>query len=509
MKEELKVKVKSFMNGDLSAYEHIYKEEYAKVYARVKLNIRFNSEKDIEDVVQDTFIKAYEKIDTLKDVNNFESWLMMIAINTAKNEIIKRNKTTFFEEIPNMEGITQEDLLENTYSEFQPEREMARKELEENLMDILSQIPPQQSMCLQMKEYDGLSYQEIADTLEIPLSSVKNNIFYAKKKIKAEVEARKLYSVAPITFFLWMYHTYVEAAELSAEGLNAAWSVQQGLLSGLTQRTVVGASASVDVVTEITATEVAKATGKMTLGKMAAVIGTVAILAIAGIGIANKTDISDAEKKQEEIELKEEEDTNHLEDQAVQEEEKSDISDNNKVESVEMSIENVYVGSSLDASEELYSINGVKHFRTDQPVIHYTVAGYEYDIEYEGAYIDGYGYEMGYELADITGDGENDLIVSVYCIGNTLCETLQDTYIYSINYENRNLDEIYRIVSDSGEMYDPGYPYNIGVYSEEGGIRLDLCNGEIIEESKTVHIEYQDSKWMVTSVNTFEGWEYD
>ena len=534
MKEQLKSNVISFMNGDKSAYEYIFKEEYAKVYSRIKVNIRYNNEKDIEDVVQVAFMKVYEKIDTLKDVNNFESWLMTIAINTAKNEVIKQNRTLFFEEIPDMDGATQEDFLENTYMDFQPEQVMIQKELEENLVDILSQIPPQQSMCLQMKEYDGLSYQEIADTLEIPLSSVKNNIFYAKKKIKAEVEARKLHSIAPVAFFFWMYGTYVEASEASIEVQNAAWLAQKNLLSSSGQMLATGAT----TVSKVVATETVKTVGKMTLAKTVAVVGTVAVLGIGGLGIAHTLKSNETNMIQEEMstvedgndletELTQEENKNDLENELIQEQEKNSVedfseqiaetetseeknsvpsSDDNQETVENLSIENVYVGSSVDASEHLYSIKNEKHFNTDQPVLHYTIAGIEKSMEYEGANIPGYGYEMGYELADVTGDGQEDLIVSIYCIGNTFCETLQNSYIYSIDSEKNDLVEILKIEAYGGETYTPGYLYNIGVYAEDNGIRLDTSSEVVFTQSKTVHLKYQDSQWIVESVNEFEGW---
>ena len=526
MKEELKSNVISFMNGNKFAYEYIFKEEYAKVYSRIKMNIHFRSEKDIEDVVQDTFLKAYEKIDTLKDVNCFESWLMMIAINTAKNEVIKQNRSIFFEEIPDMDGVTEEDFLENTYMDFQPERAMTQKELKETLMDILSQIPPQQSMCLQMKEYDGLSYQEIADTLQIPLSSVKNNIFYAKKKIKAEVEARKLHSVAPITFFLWMYSSYVEASAASVEMQNAAWLAQVNLLSSSGQNILTGATA----VSKVVATQTAKTAAKMTVAKAVAVVGTVSVLGIGGFSIAHTIKTNETNLVQEELE---EDDTTQVkekftykqtkdkftkrEEQPAEEQITTPEKENPPVKAEEekqtqttnLSIENIYVGSSVEAAEDL-RYPGQNHFKTDQPVVHYTIAGKEKSMELYATCEGGTQYELGYELADVTGDGQDDLIVSVYVPGNCLNEMLQDTYIYSIDRKKNDLVQLLKIEADGCEVFAPGFRCNIGVYAEKNGIRLDVSDGDmdgdILEEWRTVHIKYQNSQWIVESINEFEGW---
>ena len=128
-------------------------------------------------------------------------------------------------------------------------------------------------------------------------------------------------------------------------------------------------------------------------------------------------------------------------------------------------------------------------------------------MEYNNYYIDGYGCEMGYQLADITGDGKDELIVSVYCIGNLVCETLQETYIYSLNKKWKRLDEILAISSGGCEIYIPEMPNNCGVYAVDGGIRLDVGSEKYMTEIvfKTAYLRYQEGKWTVDSVNEHEG----
>ena len=94
--------------------------------------------------------------------------------------------------------------------------------------------------------------------------------------------------------------------------------------------------------------------------------------------------------------------------------------------------------------------------------------------------------------------------------GNCLNEMLQDTYIYSIDRKKNDLVQLLKIEADGCEVFAPGFRCNIGVYAEKNGIRLDVSDGDmdgdILEEWRTVHIKYQNSQWIVESINEFEGW---
>lgn len=269
MEDQLVCAVKRLKEGDKQAFDEIFQFEYAKVFARVKTCMVGFCESDIEDVVQDVFVKVYEKIDTLENESAFEGWLSRIARNTAINEIEKRKKTTLFQKVSEEEYITEEDLLENEYLDFKPEESLSQKEIEENLFAILNEIPPHLSMCLQMKEYDGLSYQEISNELEIPISTVKNNIFQCKKKIKEEMKKRKLYCAAPILYFLWLYKSYMEDLEIPTTNTNSMRKA----------------------ITKIIATEGKVSVGKKvvnSIGKKIAVATTVATIGTLGtVGVQN------------------------------------------------------------------------------------------------------------------------------------------------------------------------------------------------------------------------------
>ena len=291
---ELIEKVKK---GDKKAFEELFMLEYVKVFSRIKSNMISFSESDVEDVTQDVFIKVYEKINTLENPDAFEAWLMRIARNSAINEIEKRKKVVLFSKISDEEDITQEDLLENEYNAFKPEEYLTRKELEENVNEILKNLPPHLSICWQMKQYEDMSYQEIADELGISLSTVKNNIFQCKKRIKTEMEKRKLYAKAPVLYFLWLYKQYVEGMEIPSKEIQKIWKSIQYTISGQAVSTngiaeSVGEDAAKSASKKVPGQMILDATGStagktaflggLSLGKTIAIVSIVAILALGG-----------------------------------------------------------------------------------------------------------------------------------------------------------------------------------------------------------------------------------
>ncbi len=205
---------------DPDAFEKIYQAESSKVFARARMMM--GNDADAQDTLQDVFLSVYTKIGGLKNAGAFEGWLMTLTRNACLNQLNKNGRVTQFAVAE--DGTSYQEELENPYVDFQPETTMEQNELAENLKQIMDTLPAVQSICLQMREYDGLSYQEIADELSIPLSQVKNNIFHAKKKVKAEVIARKLYAAAPLAFFLWMLRQSTEVYACEASVADAVWT---------------------------------------------------------------------------------------------------------------------------------------------------------------------------------------------------------------------------------------------------------------------------------------------
>lgn len=146
---------------------------------------------------------------------------------------------------------------------------------------------------------------------------------------------------------------------------------------------------------------------------------------------------------------------------------------------------------------------------TTYPILKYTIMGQERQLDYtqyEGMYM----YDMvsepsgaiNYQTGDVTGDGLEELIVSIYVVGNNLSELMQDTYVYSIDADINDLNEILYIPASGIEQYAPGYMYNVGVCpTESGTLRLDVStmkgDGGTPPSMSSVELVCQDGMWSV------------
>lgn len=147
---------------------------------------------------------------------------------------------------------------------------------------------------------------------------------------------------------------------------------------------------------------------------------------------------------------------------------------------------------------------------TTYPIIKYTIMGEQKQLDYT-MYESMYFYNnmvsdpelaIGYSTGDVTGDGLDDLVVSLYVVGNTLSDLLQDTYVYTIDADINDLNEILYIPAGGGEQFAPGFPNNIGAApSGNGTLRLDLCaektTGGEFPPTTSVELVCQDGMWSV------------
>jgi len=530
--------VQRMQNGDEEAFEDIFRLEYAKVFARVKSNMIGFDQSTVEDVTQDVFIKVYEKISTLENPEAFEAWIMRIARNTAINEIEKSKKITLFPMVSEEENITQEDLLENEYLEFKPEENLSQKEIEENLFDILSSLPSHLSLCLQMKEYDNMSYQDIADELGITLSVVKNNIFQCKKKIKIEMQRRKLYSAAPIFYFMWLYKQYVEGMEIPAVELNRIWKgIQPAIFGQIPDTSGILRTANGQIPAEslsqgvsgsagsMAGSTAAKATfwGSFTSGKIVAVLTAVTITGIAAdaIGVYQYTknkkeepeavrekfvyvqdDLEDTESKFTYTDTAEEPDS-EADESIVADLPEEKMEDADTAQEVITDIEEVHLQNEKQDSCPI----GSDDYWATAPIVTYKVAGIENTLEVEEEKkhffpFSGLGSEYGYyvirQVKDVTNDGIEDLVLHFIYAGNNACDTLGSTYVYTINQESGKLERNLTIECDEAGVYKPGYD-NAGALAQDGWIELNLVNSD--NEFAVMKLTYENGSWVASETD--------
>ena len=213
---------------DQAALAEIYEQTSGAVYRVLKVLIK-NDEDTVQDLLQDTYVKAFTRLDQLQDESKLLPWLKTIANNSAK-DWLKKCKPVLFTAMAGNEGneeteaLSFEENIEADRIDENPELAMDEKEVRCLVMEILNQLPEDQRVVLGMFYYEDMSVKEIASILEVSDNTVKSRLNYGRKKVKESVlelekKGTKLYNVAPFTFFVYLLYrlgksTSVEAAEL-------------------------------------------------------------------------------------------------------------------------------------------------------------------------------------------------------------------------------------------------------------------------------------------------------
>ena len=144
--------------------------------------------RDAEDMVQEAYIKAFNSISSLEDNEKFEKWLNRIVANNCR-DLAKKRKPDLFSNYENDEaGSSFEDSVQNTDISLLPEEVTENKSVKKLVMSCVDKLPEEQRMCVVMFYYDELSVNEIAETLCIPVGTVKSRLSKARKTLKSQFE---------------------------------------------------------------------------------------------------------------------------------------------------------------------------------------------------------------------------------------------------------------------------------------------------------------------------------
>lgn len=173
------------INGDRDAFSYIYDKTYPEKY---NIALRYmKNPTDADDVISDSYVKALEKIHTLKDPTRVEMWLSQIVARTAL-DTLKKKKPMLFSSMTNT--IDQQPLWEvqNENVEIQPELSYMMKEKEALINQLIDSLPDEQRICVLMHYVEEMSTEEIAQLLECPKGTVLSRLNYARKALKKKLE---------------------------------------------------------------------------------------------------------------------------------------------------------------------------------------------------------------------------------------------------------------------------------------------------------------------------------
>ena len=172
--------------GDKQAFSLLVEKYQLKLYRLISRMVRDQSE--IEDIVQDSFIKAYRAIGNFRGDSAFYTWLYRIGINTAKNHLVslgKRPKAMDANEIEEMENY--ESMSELRVSET-PESTMMSNQIAETVNGAIQNLPDELREAISYREIDGLCYEEISELMDCPIGTVRSRIFRARETIAEKLK---------------------------------------------------------------------------------------------------------------------------------------------------------------------------------------------------------------------------------------------------------------------------------------------------------------------------------
>ncbi len=138
---------------------------------------RTQNETDTEDIAIETFAKAFDRISTYNPEYAFNTWLISIAKN-VHIDMLRKKKSVLFEEITDDEDSRAQNIADSSPT---AEDQLIREQNLSSLLQCIKQLKPQYQEIIQLRYFQELSYQEIADQLHEPLNNVKVKILRAKK----------------------------------------------------------------------------------------------------------------------------------------------------------------------------------------------------------------------------------------------------------------------------------------------------------------------------------------
>lgn len=155
------------------------------VLYRLALRITLRHE-DAEDVVQDTLIKVWNKRDNWQEINDIEAFALTICRNLSLDKIKKAN---------NNEASLDEQAAFLSYHSSNPYERIIQQDRLELVRKLVNELPEKQRSCMQLRDFEGKSYKEIAEILNISEEQVKVNIFRARQTIKQKFQEVEKYGL--------------------------------------------------------------------------------------------------------------------------------------------------------------------------------------------------------------------------------------------------------------------------------------------------------------------------
>jgi RNA polymerase sigma-70 factor (ECF subfamily) len=176
--------VKRVQAGEKKAFDILVLKYQQKV---VNLVMRYVHDPYLaQDVSQEAFIKAYRGLKNFRGDSAFYTWLYRIAINTAKNHLVTASRRLPASDIDAQEA-EQYDGAVGLREEGSPENELLKDEIHATIISSIKELPEDLRTAITLRELEGFSYDEIAETMECPIGTVRSRIFRAREAIEKQI----------------------------------------------------------------------------------------------------------------------------------------------------------------------------------------------------------------------------------------------------------------------------------------------------------------------------------
>ncbi len=177
--------VERVQKGDKRAFDLLVIKYQSKVLSLIG---RYVSDvHEAMDVAQEAFIKAYKALANFRGESAFYTWLYRIAVNTAKNHLISRGRRPPGTDIDVDEVHADGGMSELSHIDS-PEASLHKEQVENTLSRALEALPDDLRTALMLREFDGLSYEDIAQVMDCPVGTVRSRIFRAREAIDKQLE---------------------------------------------------------------------------------------------------------------------------------------------------------------------------------------------------------------------------------------------------------------------------------------------------------------------------------
>lgn len=167
---------------DHAAFEALFKKYRGPAYGIARSVVKRHE--DAQDVVQDAFIKVHRHIATFQGTSSFYTWLYRIVMNLSIDHIRKKRKVTEWGDDFQREDDAGDGTLTPRMPDENPSKTVVRRELAAKITEALDTLPEYHRAVIHLREVEGLSYEEMAEVLDVPKGTIMSRLFHARRKLQ-------------------------------------------------------------------------------------------------------------------------------------------------------------------------------------------------------------------------------------------------------------------------------------------------------------------------------------